>query len=228
MSTEQTATPIQVKGKIVSQRVVTSDTPVEADAKPIAPATMGHTPAEPVLASRPQVLRGSTYKIKPPTQNDALYVTINDHIFYEGTVIEQYAPFEIFFNTKDTTSYQWLTALTRLISAIFRRGGDVSFLVEELCSIYDPAGGYFAPGGVLIKSVVNEIGIIVGMHMKQLKEENRIRQAAASTGHAMEPSVDKSVTSKLQGAYCASCQEFAVVVIDGCETCRNCGAGKCG
>lgn len=92
---------------------------------------------------RPDTLRGNTYKIKTPLTDHALYVTINDILLNEDTEHEKWRPFEIFINSKNMDHFQWVVALTRVISAVFRKGGDVTFLVEELRSVFDPRGGYF-------------------------------------------------------------------------------------
>ena len=96
---------------------------------------------------RPDMLLGSTYKISTPLSEHALYVTINDIILNAGTEHELRRPFEIFINSKNMDHFQWIVALTRIVSAVFRKGGDVTFLVEELRSVFDPRGGYFKKGG---------------------------------------------------------------------------------
>ena len=96
---------------------------------------------------RPEMLIGSTYKVKTPVSDHAMYVTINDIILNEGTPHEQRRPFEIFINSKNLDHYQWIVALTRIMSAVFRKGGDVTFLVDELKAVFDPRGGYWQPGG---------------------------------------------------------------------------------
>jgi hypothetical protein len=90
---------------------------------------------------RPEVLIGSTYKIKTPISDHAMYVTINDIVLNEGTEYEQRRPFEVFINSKNLDHFQWIVALTRIISAVFRKGGDVTFLVDELKAVFDPRGG---------------------------------------------------------------------------------------
>ena len=92
---------------------------------------------------RPEKITGSTYKVKTPVTEHALYITINDIIMNEGTPQEHRRPFEIFINSKNMDHFQWIVGLTRVMSAVFRKGGDVTFLVEELHSVFDPNGGYF-------------------------------------------------------------------------------------
>src|SRR5699024_9733900 len=117
---------------------------------------------------RPQTLVGATYKIKSPLFEHALYVTINDIVLNPGTPYEQRRPFEIFINSKNMDHFQWIVALTRIMSAVFRKGGDVTFLVEEMKAVFDPRGGYFKAGGVYMPSIVAEIGAVVEKHMKSI------------------------------------------------------------
>ena len=106
---------------------------------------------------RPDTLIGATYKIKSPLFEHALYVTINDIVLNQGTEYELRRPFEIFINSKNMDHFQWIVALTRIMSAVFRKGGDVTFLVEELKAVFDPRGGYFKAGGVYMPSIVAEL-----------------------------------------------------------------------
>jgi len=117
---------------------------------------------------RPDLLMGATYKIKTPLSDHALYITINDIILNPGTEHEQRRPFEIFINSKNMDHFQWIVALTRIMSAVFRKGGDVVFLVEELRSVFDPQGGYFKRGGKYMPSLVAEIGDVIETHMKMI------------------------------------------------------------
>ena len=95
----------------------------------------------------------------------ALYITINDIILNEGTEHEQRRPFEIFINSKNMENFQWVLALTRVISAVFRKGGDCTFLAEELKAVFDPKGGYFKKGGKFMPSLVAETGEAIENHM---------------------------------------------------------------
>src|SRR6186997_2191867 len=117
---------------------------------------------------RPEVLIGSTYKIKTPVSDHAMYVTINDIVLNEGTEHEQRRPFEIFINSKNLDHYQWIVALTRVISAVFRKGGDVTFLVEELKAVFDPRGGYWQPGGRFMPSIIAELGHVIERHLIEI------------------------------------------------------------
>ncbi|HKJ87424.1 MAG TPA: hypothetical protein VKA48_02855, partial [Gammaproteobacteria bacterium] len=114
---------------------------------------------------RPEVLEGRTYKIHPPTEAHALYITINDVVLDAGTPNEHRRPFEIFLNSKDMESFQWIVALTRVLSGIFRKGGNLDFLVEELRSVFHPNGGYWMPGGKWQPSVVAHIGDVLQRHL---------------------------------------------------------------
>ena len=120
---------------------------------------------------RPEVLIGSPYKIKTPVSDHAMYLTINDIMLNEGTEHEHRRPFEIFINSKNLDHFQWIVALTRIISAVFRKGGDVAFLTEELKAVFDPRGGYWQPGGKFMPSIVAEIGYVVERHLQTIGSE---------------------------------------------------------
>ncbi len=186
---------------------------------------------------RPEALQGSTYKIKTPLSEHALYITINDVLLNPGTDHEIRRPFEIFINSKNMEHFQWVVALTRVISAVFRKGGDVTFMVEELKAVFDPQGGYFKSGGRFMPSLVAEIGDAIETHMKtigllqpevlsdtqkqvlaQKRREYEERNHLESGGDGYPP------TAQL----CLKCHTRAVIVMDGCKTCLCCGASKCG
>src|SRR4249919_1063967 len=135
----------------------------EVEAKPMADVIQMHERVE-----RPEVLIGSTYKIKTPLVEHAMYVTINDIVLNPGTEHELRRPFEVFINSKNMDHFQWIVALTRIMSAVFRKGGDVTFLVDEMKAVFDPRGGYFKAGGVYMPSIVAEIGSCVEEHMKSI------------------------------------------------------------
>ena len=186
---------------------------------------------------RPELLVGSTYKIKTPMSEHALYVTINDAILNEGTEHESRRPFEIFINSKNMDHFQWVVALTRVISAVFRKGGDITFLAEELKAVFDPQGGYFKPGtGKFMPSLVAEIGEAIEHHMKmngmikgdaisaeqrQLIDEKRAQYESRQTEQT-------SSEFPKDAMLCAKCSTKAVILMDGCSTCLNCGDSKCG
>jgi len=164
---------IQIKGKIVDYAVGGNEKPQEEPSAPVV-AESGEAPAQDNVVQlhekleRPEMLIGSTYKVKTPLSEHALYVTINDIILNHGTEHELRRPFEIFINSKNMDHFQWIVALTRIISAVFRKGGDVTFLVEELRSVFDPRGGYFKKGGRYMPSLVAEIGDAIECHMRMI------------------------------------------------------------
>ncbi len=206
---------------------------------------------------RPDVLVGSTYKIKSPLVEHAMYVTINDIVLNAGTDHEHRRPFEIFINSKSMEHFQWIVALTRIMSAVFRKGGDVTFLVEEMKAVFDPKGGYFKAGGSYMPSLVAELGSIVEDHLKTIgllrdaemsehqralieekrraweqqndSKKNAEAPASGIDAHDEDIAVTGEGTSFPPSAtMCHKCHAKAVVVMDGCATCLNCGYSKCG
>ena len=189
---------------------------------------------------RPEFLLGSTYKIKTPNSEHALYVTINDVVLNMGTDHEIRQPYEVFINSKNMDHFQWVVALTRVISAVFRKGGDVCFLVKELKSVFDPQGGYFKKGGKFMPSLVAEIGEAIESHMRMtgfLKDEklDKHQQKLVDAKRAeYEAKIDCDDTTDNKGDFpegaqmCQKCQTKAAILMDGCMTCLNCGDSKCG
>jgi hypothetical protein len=188
---------------------------------------------------RPEVLIGSTYKIKTPVSDHAMYVTINDIVLNEGTEHEQRRPFEIFINSKNLDHFQWIVALTRIISAVFRKGGDVTFLVEELKAVFDPRGGYWQSGGKFMPSIIAELGHVIEKHLQyigllrssELDEHRRkLIEEKRTEYEARQKQQDAFAKSHYpQGAQlCSKCSTAAVVMMDGCMTCLSCGDSKCG
>ncbi|WP_428625043.1 NrdJb, partial [Sedimenticola sp.] len=167
------------------------------------------------------------------------YVTINDIILNPGTEHELRRPFEVFINSKNMDHFQWIVALTRIISAVFRKGGDVTFLVEELRSVFDPSGGYFKKGGKYMPSLVAEIGdaihchlVMIGLlkeegpdeHQQKLIEEKRAQYEESINLRDKEHDSDFPEGAQL----CKKCNTKAAILMDGCLTCLNCGDSKCG
>lgn len=187
--------------------------------------------------SRPELLTGETYKIKPPTSEHALYVTINDIVLNQGTEHEIRRPFEVFLNSKNMEHYQWTIALTLIISAIFRKGGDINFLVDELRSVFDPNGGYMKKGGKYMPSLVSEIGDVIEKHLKRIgmleedADDELKQQALAQKKHKLD---QKQTANDDQSGFpahsklCNQCSTKAMIMMDGCLTCLNCGHSKCG
>jgi len=187
---------------------------------------------------RPEMLLGSTYKIKPPMADHALYVTINDVVLNPDTEHELRRPFEMFINSKNMDQFQWIVALTRVASAVFRKGGDVTFLVEEFKAVFDPHGGYLKKGGIYMPSLVAEIGhalekhlIMIGLikpdkipaHQQAILDEKRAKFESLK-------SVDPVTSSDFpeEAKICKKCHTKATILMDGCLTCLNCGDSKCG
>ena len=187
-------------------------------------------------------LEGSTYKIKTPLDDHAMYVTINDIVLNQGTEHEQRRPFEIFINSKNMDHFQWIVALTRLMSAVFRKGGDVTFLASELQAVFDPKGGYFKPGGKFMPSIIAEIGDVIAHHMQkiglmekeELSEQQKLvlKQKRAEfegvQSKIMAHSAGEEAGYPASATLCNKCQTKAVVVMDNCATCLSCGYSKCG
>jgi hypothetical protein len=188
---------------------------------------------------RPEMLVGSTYKIKTPVSDHAMYVTINDIILNEDTPYEQRRPFEIFINSKNLDHFQWIVALTRIISAVFRKGGDVTFLVAELKAVFDPRGGYWQAGGKFMPSIIAELGYVIEKHLQMIGllkkpelDDHAKKLIAEKKAEFEERTKQTDAFSKSHfpdGAQlCAKCSTAAVVMMDGCMTCLNCGDSKCG
>ena len=181
-------------------------------------------PTEAPLA-RPEALPGTTYKLKWPDSEHALYVTIND-LVNDPQWAPKGRPFEIFIASKNMEHYAWVVALTRMISAVFRRGGDVSFVVEELKAVFDPRGGVWLDRKY-VPSIVAAIGGVVERHMKTI---GFIPEEASVVDP--EPSADVVVQTSAIGAVmvpkqCPKCGSAAVVLVEGCDVCRDCNWSRC-
>jgi len=153
----------KIAKKIVSYKVAGNETPIPAA---VIEETKIDMESMHEKLERPEILMGSTYKIKTPQSEHALYITINDVVLNAGTDYAARHPYEVFINSKNMEHFQWVLGLTRVISAVFRNGGDVCFLVEELKAVFDPQGGYFKKGGVFMPSLVAEIGYAIEAHLK--------------------------------------------------------------
>ena len=277
---------VKIDKKIKGYSVITPDDKAR-EAAAVAKAAVSVAPVESVTDNivhmherieRPEVLIGSTYKIKSPLVEHAFYVTINDIVLNQDTEHELRRPFEIFINSKSMEHFQWIVALTRIMSAVFRKGGDVTFIVDEMKAVFDPKGGYFKAGGVYMPSLVAELGSIVEEHMKSIgllhdpemsahqraliaekrkqfedrSKKNSEVTAAPAQSAALAPSLSQSegegrggVASEVfvleaenesadNGSFpaaatmCHKCSTKALVIMDGCQTCLNCGYSKCG
>ncbi len=252
---------IRIEKKIVGYQVKEKDKPAPEAAKR----------AEDKVAKKAEIIRmheklerpegmecleGATYKIRTPLDDHALYVTINDIILNQGTEHEQRRPFEIFINSKNMDHFQWIVALTRVMSAVFRKGGDVTFLAEELQAVFDPKGGYFKPGGRFVPSIVADIGAVVEHHLRrigmiepdELSEQQQLileqKRAEAEAREQQQNPEKKTLIDPQSGqagpagpaeasypasaTLCFKCNTKAMVLLDGCQTCLSCGYSKCG
>ena len=173
--------------------------------------------AEPL--DRPQALEGNTYKLKWPDSEHAIYVTVNDVI-----INDHRRPFEVFINSKNMEHFAWTVALTRMISAVFRRGGDVSFVVEELKAVFDPRGGAWVQGKY-IPSILAAIGGVLEQHMIAIGFLE-----SEGMGLKEDPKAGQQVVNlnENRGKACPSCGQFDMQMVEGCMTCRSCGHSKCG
>ena len=234
---------IKIDRKIVGYKVREARDEAADDSTAAAPAA---TPAEPANSDvmhmhesfqRPDRLVGSTYKVKTPLSEHAMYITINDVILNEGTEHEVRRPFEVFINSKNMEHFQWVVALTRLISAVFRKGGDATFLAEELKAVFDPRGGYFKKGGIFMPSIVAEIGHAIEDHMKHIgmisdeldthQQEYLEKKRRELEGQTGEDTAGESSPFPPTASLCMKCHTRAVVLMDNCMTCLNCADSKC-
>jgi ribonucleoside-diphosphate reductase alpha chain len=234
--------PNDVTGSVLQ---VKKEKPV-AQAQPELPLAVPAAPAKPKdmfeaggvvymtrPLDRPEALPGRTYKVHWPESEHAIYITIND-IVKDGRV----RPFEMFINSKNMEHFAWTVALTRMISAVFRRGGDVSFVVEELKAVFDPRGGHWM-GGRYVPSLLAAIGEVIERHMiaigfiadpkRNLTADPlslpKLAVQGGDLGEAMEPA-----PMRPSGAFrqCPKCGEAALTKLEGCDTCTSCGYSKCG
>jgi len=220
---------IKIEKKIVSYSVV--DKKEETQESPAEVVQIG----EPL--ARPDKITGSTYKVKTPVTEHALYITINDVIMNEGTEQEHRRPFEIFVNSKNMEHFQWIVGLTRVMSAVFRKGGDLTFLIEELESVFDPNGGYYKKGGKYVPSLVAELGQVLEEHLKNIgmlkvtePEEHQQKLIDEKKAEYLKKNPEKLDEAGFpkDAQLCNKCQTKAAIMMDGCLTCLNCGESKCG
>lgn len=233
--------PIKISKKIVNYKVNKPEGEVSEAPKPKAVEDRGESKVIHMheKVDRPDVLIGSTYKVKTPVSDHAMYITINDIVLNQHTKYEKRRPFEIFINSKNLDHYQWIVALTRIISAVFRKGGDVTFLAEELKAVFDPRGGYWQPGGKFQPSIIAELGDVIEEHLmtigllappemsedqKAILDQKRAEYEAANS--QTDAFADTHYPAGAQ--LCAKCNTAAVIMMDGCKTCLSCGDSKCG
>jgi len=210
---------ISINQPIVGYSLVDSVS-VKAEVKPI-----------PALIQRTEALSGSTYKIKTPLSEHALYITINN-IEVDG----QLRPFELFINSKSMEHFQWIVAFTRIVSAIFRHGGEVNFLIEELRSVFDPRGGFFYKSKY-VPSLVAQIGDVLEQHLVSIGayvKDNSLQVAAKAMIEEKTKKASKQEEKTSDDGYpekatlCNKCMHRAVVIASGCAVCLNCSESRCG
>ncbi len=205
---------------------VTGSVLAVADATPKAAPAPAPQPAPPAKGEivyladpldRPAALEGRTYKLKWPDSEYALYITLNDIV-----IAGHRRPFEIFINSKNMEHYAWTVALTRMISAVFRRGGDVSFVVEELKAVFDPRGGAWMDGRY-IPSILAAIGGVIERHLVEIGFI-----AGEGQGLKADPKAGIGAAgARPRGPACPSCGSYNLVNLEGCLTCGDCGYSKC-
>ena len=210
--------PNEVTGSVLS---VEATLPADAAPVPQTAQAEGDVVYMSQPLDRPGALEGQTYKLRWPESDHATYITINDVIESSG----RRRPFEVFINSKNMEHYAWTVALTRMISAVFRRGGDVAFVVEELKAVFDPRGGYWVEGRY-VPSILAAIGEVIERHMIAIgflgsDEDGEITRPARGTKRA-HGSTDRG------GAQCPRCGQPGLVHQEGCDTCESCGWSRCG
>ena len=183
------------------------------------------------IAPRPEELPGQTYKIRWPHSEHAIYVTINDivedGVDDAGEPVRLRRPFEIFINSKNMDHYAWTLALTRMISAVFRRGGNVRFVAEELGAVFDPQGGAFV-NGRYAPSLLAVIGGVIERHLNTLAEGEQTVKILSDKDRIMaSPGKVVEVESPPRGVLCPKCHQPSLVKLEGCNTCISCGFSKC-
>jgi ribonucleoside-diphosphate reductase alpha chain len=206
--------PNDVTGSVLSVSESSDKTPSEAPAQ----AQGGEVIYLSEPLERPAALEGHTYKVKWPGSEHALYITINDVV-----ISGHRRPFEVFINSKNMEHFAWTVALTRMISAVFRRGGDISFVVEELKAVFDPRGGAWMEGRY-IPSILAAIGGVIERHLIAIGFIE-----GEGLGLKSDPKAEVMVVGgSPRGAACPSCGSYAMQMKEGCMTCNDCGHSKCG
>ena len=232
-----TGAVLEVKGKSKSPEVE-PELPLEAPNSKILPKDEGDSGAVVQMfkpLDRPGDLGGNTYKIQWPDSDHAMYITLNDILDDSGRI----RPFEIFINSKNMEHFAWTVALTRMISAVFRRGGDVSFVVEELKAVFDPRGGQWMKGRY-VPSLLAAIGEVIERHMisvgfvkapGQLAEDHPSQLAVVNMDNRYSDEGEDENKPKSSGPgfrQCPKCAQLSLMRQEGCDTCTSCGYSKCG
>ena len=212
-----------IAGEVLGESVQTPDVPVQ-DALPLeVPEHLDSGPGDVVYMKQPlerhKSLPGFTYKLKWPDSAHAIYITVND-IVQNG----RRRPFEVFTNSKNMEHYAWTVALTRMISAVFRRGGDVSFVVEELKAVFDPRGGQWMDGKY-VPSLLAAIGGVIERHMI---DTGFLQTAVENGGKLSAERLAVGDNAGVFGPPCPKCGEAGLVFQEGCVSCLSCDYSKCG
>jgi hypothetical protein len=178
------------------------------------------------ILERPEELFGKTYKLKSPLAESAIYITINN-IMIENKIY----PFEIFINTKSLQNQQWIITLTRLISAIFRQhasyNNDISFMIREMKSVFDPSGGYLKKNKK-IPSLVAEIADVIENHLIDIGCIEDTTKELLMPKEELETKINSGSISMTNAVECPSCSNISFIKMDGCMTCLVCGYSHCG
>ena len=225
------------KKKTAAESGSEPELPLEAPAAAAKPKDMGDSGAVQHLfkpLDRNEALDGKTYKVRWPESDHAMYITLNDILDDSGRV----RPFEIFINSKNMEHFAWTVALTRMISAVFRRGGDVSFVVEELKAVFDPRGGHWM-GGRYVPSLLAAIGEVIERHMLaigflrrpgELAEDDHVAEMPKVVNLGGEPVEGEKTAEPKRTAMrqCPKCAQPTLLRQEGCDTCTSCGYSKCG
>ncbi|WP_145733189.1 adenosylcobalamin-dependent ribonucleoside-diphosphate reductase [Nitrospirillum pindoramense] len=228
--------PNAITGSVLSAPSAPAPVPVPDTSPPAPPAPSG---GGAVPLDRPETLVGATYKVRWPGSDHALYITINDIV-----IEERRRPFEVFINSKNMEHYAWTVALTRMISAVFRRGGDVAFVVEELKAVFDPRGGQWMKGRY-VPSLLAAIGEVIERHMLEtgflmragglpampesgVTESGVTESAIPRAPDATPGPHDPGGEGALPPAQCPRCGQASLVHQEGCDTCLSCGYSRCG
>ncbi len=217
-----TGSVLSVKPETTDQRELPLETPktTHITAKPADMLDAGGVVYMTQPLNRPEELPGKTYKIKWPESDHAIYITLND-IIQDG----RRRPFEVFINSKNTEHYAWTVALTRMISAVFRRGGDVTFVVEELKAVFDPRGGQWM-GGRYVPSLLAAIGDVIERHMVDIG-------FLQPPGAEIEAEAERKVVglpspTGAKPRQCVRCGQPSLIRQEGCDLCTSCGYSRCG
>lgn len=206
--------PNDVTGSVLTVSESSDKTPSEA---PVTAQQDGEVIYLSEPLDRPAALEGATYKLKWPGSEHALYITINDIV-----ISGHRRPFEVFINSKNMEHFAWTVALTRMVSAVFRRGGDISFVVEELKAVFDPRGGAWMDGKY-IPSILAAIGGVIERHLIEIGFI-----AGEGMGLKSDPQAEVVSIGAPRGKSCSSCGSYDMRMVEGCMTCASCGYSKCG